>query len=136
MFSHHFNDILTYSVKMLKTFGGPGGTKFCLPWNLFLRTKYQYVGIFCNKPKINQNIIQIFSFYFTSMEYIYNTKDIYILLGDGRFTYETVWGGVLDGEVERTCGWDWELIEYIFCSKFYHLWKMSLIGIRIWPITK
>lgn len=38
------------------------------------------------------------------MEYIYNTKDIYILLGDGRFTYETDLGGVLDGEVERTCG--------------------------------
>lgn len=27
------------------------------------------------------------------MEYIYDTKDIYIPLGDGRFTYETDWGG-------------------------------------------
>lgn len=135
MFSHHFNDILTYSVKMLKTFGGPGGTKFCLPWNLFLRTKYQYVGIFCNKPKINQNIIQIFSYYFTSMEYIWYKGYLYSL---GRWQIYIRnglgWGvGWGSGEDLRS---DWKLIEYIFCSKFYQLWKMSLIGIRIWPITK
>lgn len=38
------------------------------------------------------------------MEYIYDIKDIYIFLGDGRFIYEMDWGGVLDGEVERICG--------------------------------